>query len=82
MEVRLTALENMASCDRTGLESRSTHILGLEIPSLCIPVKPGRNLAVLIEVAALNQRLKGQGIFAAREFNEKLIRRMKPPVKP
>ncbi len=77
MEVRLTAMDNNTVCDRTGLENRHTEILGVNIPSLSIPVTPGRNLAVLIEVAALNQRLKGQGIFAAKEFNEKLIRRMK-----
>ncbi|MDD2772084.1 MAG: HPr(Ser) kinase/phosphatase [Elusimicrobiales bacterium] len=77
MEVRLTKLTRADGCDRTGLENRTSEILGVKIPSLAIPVTPGRNLAVLIEVASLNQRLKAQGVFAAKEFNEKLIRRMK-----
>jgi HPr kinase/phosphorylase len=46
------------------------------MPSLRLPVTPGRNLAVLIEVAALNQRLKNQGYFTAKKFNEKLIKEM------
>ena len=77
MEIKLVPAGNQSVCDRTGLEQKKTSILGVEIPSLCIPVTPGRNLAVLIEVAALNQRLKYEGVFAAREFSEKLLRRMK-----
>ncbi|MCX5784021.1 MAG: HPr(Ser) kinase/phosphatase [Elusimicrobia bacterium] len=77
MEVRLMSAGKSSACDRTGLEQKEFSILGVQIPSLCIPVTPGRNLAVLIEVAALNQRLKSQGIFTAREFNSKLIKRMK-----
>lgn len=77
MEVKLTSLDSSSSCDRTGIDTRTTEILGVALPSICIPVSPGRNLAVLIEVASLNQRLKAQGIFAAREFNEKLIAKMK-----
>jgi len=76
MEVRLLPADKQTYCDRTGLEQSSSFILGVPIPSISIPVTPGRNLAVLIEVAALNQRLKGQGIFAAKEFNRKLIRNM------
>jgi HPr kinase/phosphorylase len=63
--------------DRLGMDQQTTHILGAEISSLTIPVTPGRNLAVLIEVAALNQRLKGQGIITAKEFNRKLMSKMK-----
>jgi len=77
MEVRLDVMENSPACDRTGIEQHFTEILGVAVPSLSIPVTPGRNLAVLIEVAALNQRLKSQGIYAAREFNDKLIKRMR-----
>ncbi|MFA6583316.1 MAG: HPr(Ser) kinase/phosphatase, partial [Elusimicrobiaceae bacterium] len=73
MEVRLLPADKQTYCDRTGLEQSSSVILGVSIPSICIPVTPGRNLAVLIEVAALNHRLKEQGIFAAKEFNRKLI---------
>jgi HPr kinase/phosphorylase len=49
----------------------------VEIPQIRIPVSPGRNLAVIIEVAALNQRLRNQGYFAAETFNQRLIERMR-----
>lgn len=65
------------SLDRLGVEQNTTDILGVEIPSMTLPVTPGRNLAVLIEVAALNQQLKAQGIFSAREFSRKVLDKMK-----
>ena len=58
--------------DRMGLESKSTELLGLNIPSLTIPVKPGRNLAVIIEVAAMNNRQKKLGYNAAEDLLIKL----------
>lgn len=58
--------------DRMGLENQTTDILGLEIPSLTIPVKPGRNLAVIIEVAAMNSRQKKLGYNAAEDLLKKL----------
>jgi HPr kinase/phosphorylase len=81
MEVHLVAAGKQYTCDRTGLEQKTTSILGVEIPSICMPVTPGRNLAVLIEVAALNQRLKSEGIFSAREFNGKLLKQIKSSAK-
>jgi HPr kinase/phosphorylase len=63
--------------DRTGLDSKKTTILDVDVPLIRIPVSPGRNLAVLIEVAALNQRLRSQGYFSAETFNQRLIERMK-----
>jgi HPr kinase/phosphorylase len=63
--------------DRTGLEARRIALLDVEIPLIRIPVSPGRNLAVLIEVAALNQRLRSQGYFSAETFNKRLIERMR-----
>lgn len=54
--------------DRMGLENEYTEILGLQIPSITIPVKPGRNLAVIIEVAAMNNRQKKLGYNAAKEL--------------
>ncbi len=60
--------------DRLGLESHTTEILGVKIPSLTVPVKPGRNLAVIIEVAAMNNRHKKMGYNAAQEFTERLDR--------
>jgi HPr kinase/phosphorylase len=62
--------------DRIGLESKNTTILGVEVPEVVLPLRPGRNVAVLLEVAALNQRLKQEGVFAARDLNERLINKM------
>jgi len=75
MEVNLVSAGN-APLDRLGIDQNKVNILGLDIPSLSIPVTPGRNLAILIEVAALNQRLKNQGIFSAREFSRKVLEKM------
>lgn len=58
--------------DRIGLEQQTTELLGLKIPSLTIPVKPGRNLAVIIEVAAMNNRQKKLGYNAAEDLLKKL----------
>ena len=54
--------------DRMGIDSEYTDILGIKVPVLTIPVKPGRNLAVIIEVAAMNNRQKKMGYNAAREL--------------
>ncbi len=58
--------------DRMGLENQTTEILELKIPSLTIPVKPGRNLAVIIEVAAMNSRQKKLGYNAAEDLLKRL----------
>ena len=58
--------------DRLGLEEVHTNILDVEIPFLTIPVTPGRNLAVLFEVAAMNNRQKKMGENAAEEFTARL----------
>ena len=58
--------------DRMGVVSEKTEILGLDITSVTIPVKPGRNLAVIIEVAAMNNRQKKMGYNAAKELLHKL----------
>lgn len=60
--------------DRTGLEDYTEKILGVDIASHCIPVKPGRNIYVLIETAVKNLRLKELGYHSAREFNSRLVR--------
>ncbi len=54
--------------DRMGIDSETTEILGLMVPSITIPVKPGRNLAIIIEVAAMNNRQKKMGYNAAKEL--------------
>lgn len=58
--------------DRMGLEDQATDILGINVPSVTIPVKPGRNLAVIIEVAAMNNRQKKMGYNAAYELLKRL----------
>lgn len=58
--------------DRLGLDEERVKIIDLEIPKLTIPVRPGRNLAVIIEVAAMNFRLKRMGMNAAEKFTERL----------
>jgi HPr kinase/phosphorylase len=75
--VHLEAWDPKGTYERVGLEHKTTKIIDTEIPMVRIPVRPGRNLAVLIEVAALNQRLKDQGYYSAEKFNKELIRKMR-----
>ena len=75
--VYLQMWEATTQYERVGLETKTSAILGLDVPTIHIPVSPGRNLAVLIEVAALNQRLRSQGYVSALTFNQNLIERMK-----
>jgi len=63
--------------DRFGLETEYTDIMGIQIPTTTIPVKPGRNLAVILEIAAMNNRQKKMGYDTAREFNDKLTEMLK-----
>ena len=58
--------------DRMGLDSEFVEILGIKIPSITVPVRPGRNLAAILEIAAMNSRLKKMGYNTAEEFNKKL----------
>ena len=62
--------------DRLGLVTEYTNILGLDVPCLNIPVRPGRNLAVVIEVAAMNNRQKKLGYNPAEELNRRLQQQM------
>ncbi|MBQ5800601.1 MAG: HPr(Ser) kinase/phosphatase [Clostridia bacterium] len=62
--------------DRLGLDEQFTEILGIDIPSLTIPVRPGRNLSIIIEIAAMNNRLKRMGYNTAEEFNNRLMESM------
>jgi HPr kinase/phosphorylase len=62
--------------ERVGIEASTYNILGIDLPHLTIPVRPGRDLARLVEVAALDQKLKSMGHHAAKEFNERLIAHM------
>ncbi len=59
--------------DRFGLEEEFENILGINVPALTIPVHPGRNLAVVLEIAAMNNRQKKMGYNTAEEFNKRLM---------
>ncbi|UAL51949.1 MULTISPECIES: HPr(Ser) kinase/phosphatase [Metabacillus] len=58
--------------DRLGLDEEKMKIIDTDVPKLTVPVRPGRNLAVIIEVAAMNFRLKRMGLNAAEQFTNKL----------
>jgi HPr kinase/phosphorylase len=77
--VTLMDWNKMDEVDRTGIEQQAYTILGISLPHVIIPVRPGRDIGRLIEVAALDQKLKSLGHNAAREFNERLIERMRFP---
>lgn len=62
--------------DRLGMDTEHTDIMGILIPSITIPVRPGRNLAIIIEIAAMNNRQKKMGYNTAVEFNKKLMGKM------
>ncbi len=62
--------------DRLGLDEETTEILGIRVPSVTLPVSPGRNLSVVIEVAAMNNRQKRMGYNTAAEFNKRLMESM------
>lgn len=71
--IRLQRLTPQMELDRTGLNPTTRPVLGVEVPLVTLPVDAGRDLAHVIEVAALNQRLKMLGHDAAKELDEKLI---------
>ena len=76
LAVELTEWEDGREYDRLGLEEEKYAILGLEIPLLRIPVRPGRNMTTIVEVAARNQLLKEMGYHSALEFQDRLEKRM------
>src|SRR6266478_2683350 len=73
MVVTLKDWNEMEEVDRTGLDREFYEILDIKVPHVTIPVRPGRDLARLIEVAAMDQKLKSLGSNAALEFNTKLL---------
>lgn len=60
--------------DRLGLQEEFTNVLGIKVPSITIPVRPGRNLAVIVEVAAINFRQKTMGYNAARALTDRVFK--------
>ena len=71
--INFEAWEQGKMYERLGLDTEYAEILGLKIPSITIPVKPGRNLAVVIEIAAMNNRQKKMGYNTALEFSKKMM---------
>lgn len=79
MIIRLEPWVQGKMYDRFGLDEEFTDIMGLSIPTTTIPVRPGRNLAVIIEIAAMNNRQKKMGYNTAEEFNKRLMANMGLP---
>lgn len=76
MIIHLEPWEDGKQYDRLGMVDEFTNIMGINVPSLTIPVKLGRNLAVIVEVAAMNNRQKRMGYNAAVELNNRLMNQM------
>ena len=74
--IKLEQWQDGKMYDRLGLDDQTENILGLDIPAITIPVKPGRNLAIILEIAAMNNRQKKMGYNTAEEFNKKLLNQM------
>jgi HPr kinase/phosphorylase len=74
--ITLKPWDDVSNVDRLGLEQEFVKVLGVEVPHMVIPVRPGRDLARLIEVAAFQTKLKLSGYNAARELNDRLIAHM------
>jgi HPr kinase/phosphorylase len=70
--VYLEFWDNSKEYDRLGLTEEYTEILGVRVPKIVVPVRPGRNLAIIVEVAARNWRLKHMGYNAAQELDNRL----------
>jgi HPr kinase/phosphorylase len=74
--VYLEAWDDENSYERVGLEEKSCEILDTQVPFYVLPVKPGRDVVLLLETIALNHRLKEMGIHSAKEFSEKVHRKI------
>ncbi|EOD00428.1 HPr(Ser) kinase/phosphatase [Caldisalinibacter kiritimatiensis] len=74
--IELEIWDDKKEYDRLGLNEEYAEILNTKVPKIIIPVKPGRNLAMIVEVAAKNHRQKKMGYNAAEELNKKLVEQM------
>ncbi len=79
--VSLKAWNEVPDVDRLGMEEEYVKILDVDVPHITIPVRPGRDLARLIEVAAFQTKLKESGRNSAQELNERLLAKMAAPPK-
>ncbi len=73
MAITLVEWEDSAQYDRTGLGEETMSILDVPVPHVTLPVKPGRSSGALVEIAALNQKLKYMGVHTARMMQERLV---------
>ncbi|MBI5775426.1 MAG: HPr(Ser) kinase/phosphatase, partial [Verrucomicrobia bacterium] len=80
--VTLKAWDDVPDVDRLGMEESYISLLGVDVPHIVIPVRPGRDLARLVEVAAFHTKMKAAGHNAAKELNERLIAQMQAAAKP
>ena len=76
MVVKLELWQKDKEYDRLGLTEEFTEIMGVKVPLIELPIRPGRNVAIVLEVAARNFRLKQQGYNAAKELDNRLMSRM------
>ena len=72
--VHLGEWDSRKNYDRIGIEEQYDDFLGVKVPKLEIPVKPGRNIPIIIQTAAMNERLKKMGHHSAREFNHNILK--------
>ena len=72
--VEMETWDSEKTYDRLGTDEKITEFLGVGIPKLEIPVKPGRNIPVIIETAAMNEKLKSMGYNAAKEFKKNILK--------
>jgi len=74
--VELCEWEKAGDVERTGLDGRTTQILGVELPLVSVPLNPGKNITVISEVVAMNHLLRYSGVDAAKAFNTRLLQRL------
>ncbi len=74
--IQLENWEEGKMYDRLGMDEETIDILGIQVPCITVPVRPGRNLAIILEIAAMNNRQKRMGYNTAEEFNKKLLEQM------
>lgn len=74
--VQLEDWDESREYDRTGLAGQETQVLDVALPLVTVPLNPGKNLTVICEVLAMNHLLRYSGVDSARDFNDRLIRRM------
>ncbi|MHB8961824.1 MAG: HPr(Ser) kinase/phosphatase [Saccharofermentanales bacterium] len=71
--INLEIWDEKKSYERLGIQEETTEVLGINVPSITIPVRPGRNLAIIVEVAAINFRQKQMGYNAARALTDRVF---------